>query len=181
MTGGGLDDRFDFQLLTSELDDNAGLEYLDFSYHTFGNNGSVALNGNISDPSSTALAALANRTTVLELLRTVTDHLPVVADYTFAANGNSAPTIAAQSFSVPENTANGTVVGTVAASDPDAGDTKTFSITAGNSLGAFFDQHNDGALTIADSAKLDYETRPRSTLLSESRIARASLPATRSR
>src|SRR5262249_17432531 len=81
LTGGGLDDRFDFQLVTGELTDGTGLEYRPGTYHTFGNNGSTPLNGNINDPSSTALPGLSNRTTVLNLLTTVTDHLPAVADY----------------------------------------------------------------------------------------------------
>jgi hypothetical protein len=81
LTGGGLDDRFDFQLQSSELTDGQGLEYVSGTYHTFGNNGSVALNGNINAASNTALPDLPNRTTVLNLLTTVTDHLPVVADY----------------------------------------------------------------------------------------------------
>lgn len=84
-TSGGLDDRFDFQLNSGELTDGVGLEYRSGSYRTFGNNGSVALNGSINDASSTALAGLANRTTVLNLLTTVADHLPVVADYTFTS------------------------------------------------------------------------------------------------
>ncbi len=82
LTGGGLDDRFDFQIMSGELFDGSGLEYRAGSYHTFGNNGSVSLNGNINDASNTALAGLANRLTVLNLLTTVTDHLPVVADLT---------------------------------------------------------------------------------------------------
>ena len=81
LTGGGLDDRFDFQLQSSELNDGLGFEYVAGTYHTFGNNGSVALNGNINASSSTALSDLPNRTTILNLLTTVTDHLPVVADY----------------------------------------------------------------------------------------------------
>lgn len=81
LTGGGLDDRFDFQLATGELFDGVGLDYVAGTYHAFGNNGSVALNGNINDPGSTALPGLANRLQVLDLLTTVADHLPVVADY----------------------------------------------------------------------------------------------------
>ena len=81
LTGGGLDDRFDFQLQSSELNDGLGFEYVAGTYHTFGNNGSVGLNGNINASSSTALSDLSNRTTILNLLTTVTDHLPVVADY----------------------------------------------------------------------------------------------------
>lgn len=81
LTGGGLNDRFDFELASGALMDGYGLDYLPGSYHTFGNNGSVRLGGNINDPSSTALPDLSNRSTVLDLLTTVADHLPVVADY----------------------------------------------------------------------------------------------------
>lgn len=81
LTGGGLDDRFDFQLNTNELTDGVGIDFVSDTYHTFGNNGSVSVNGDINETSSKALPTLANRTTVLNLLTTVTDHLPVVADY----------------------------------------------------------------------------------------------------
>jgi len=81
LTGGGLDDRFDFILHTNELFDGVGLDYVNSTYHAFGNNGSVAMNGSINAASSTALPSLPNRTTVLDLLTTVSDHLPVVADY----------------------------------------------------------------------------------------------------
>src|SRR5438874_2089233 len=55
LTGGGLDDRFDFQLQTGELNDGQGFEYVSGTYHSFGNNGTVALGGNINDASNTAL------------------------------------------------------------------------------------------------------------------------------
>ena len=82
LDGGGMDDRLDFQLISGELRDDVGFDYRTGSYHTFGVNGSVALNGSIDDSSNTALPELSNRLTVLGLLRTVSDHLPVVADYT---------------------------------------------------------------------------------------------------
>lgn len=85
LTGGGLDDRFDFQLFTNELTDGAGLEYVSGTYGTFGVNGSVAVNGSINDASNTALAGLSNRQQVLNLLTTVSDHLPVVADYRYVS------------------------------------------------------------------------------------------------
>ncbi len=81
LTGGGMDDRFDFQVFSGELTDGFGIDYVASSYHAFGNNGTHTLNGNINDPSNTALPGLPNRTTVLNLLTTVSDHLPVVADY----------------------------------------------------------------------------------------------------
>ncbi len=112
LTSGGLDDRFDFQLISGELTNGQGLEYLTGSYHTFGNNGSIALNQSINGAGSTALPNLANRTTVLDLLTTVTDHLPVVADYTFTVSAtNTAPTAVAftnTTTSIAENTAIGT-------------------------------------------------------------------------
>jgi hypothetical protein len=157
MIGGGLDDRFDFQLLTGEFTDGNGLEYRPNSYRTFGNNGSVAMNSSINAGSNTALASLPNRTTVLNLLTTVSDHLPVIADYSFPTSTNSAPVLNPQSFTIAENLANGSSVGTVVSSDPDVGDTRVFTITGGNSLGAFT-IGNGGVITVADASKLDYET-----------------------
>jgi hypothetical protein len=98
--------------------DGLGLRYVSGSYRAFGNNGSVGLNGDIDSGSNTALAGLANRSTVLGLLGTVSDHLPVVADYTVpvaAAIGSMTTTYgaasAAQSFvvSATELTGNLTV------------------------------------------------------------------------
>lgn len=91
LTGGGLDDRFDFQLFSDELTDGAGLDYVAGTYRSFGNNGSVPLNGNINSVANTALSELPNRIAVLNLLTTVTDHLPVVADYRIVG---SAPAVA---------------------------------------------------------------------------------------
>jgi hypothetical protein len=54
-------------------------------------------------------------------------------------------------FSLAENSANGTVVGTVAANDPDVGDTHTFSIVSGNVGGAFAINPTTGQITVADS------------------------------
>ncbi len=79
------------------------------------------------------------------------------------SNVNEAPTIGAQTFSVPENSANGTVVGTVISNDVDAGDTKTYAITAGNTGGAFAIS-NTGEITVANSLALDFETTPTFTL-----------------
>ncbi len=74
-----------------------------------------------------------------------------------AENQNRPPVVNNQGFSINENSANGTTVGTVAASDPD-GNTLSYSITAGNTSGAFAINASTGALTVANSAVLDYET-----------------------
>lgn len=84
---GGMDDRFDFQLVTSELTDGEGMSYVSGSYHTFGNNGST-YNGNIDAAGNTySFTGVTSYTKpqVLGALASVTDHLPVVADYQIPA------------------------------------------------------------------------------------------------
>jgi hypothetical protein len=77
-----------------------------------------------------------------------------------ATNVNEAPSIEVQSFSIVENSANTTVVGSVVSADPDAGDTRTYAITAGNTGGAFAINPTTGELTVINSAALDFETTP---------------------
>jgi hypothetical protein len=74
---------------------------------------------------------------------------------------NEAPSIPAnQTFSIPENSATGVVVGTVAKSDPDTTapfKTLTFSLTS-NPGNAFAINAQTGQITVANSAPLDFET-----------------------
>jgi VCBS repeat-containing protein len=65
---------------------------------------------------------------------------------------------------VPENSANGTIVGTVTFTDPDAGQSHTFAITAGNTGGAFAITATTGQITVANSEGLGFETTPTFTL-----------------
>jgi len=83
---GGVDDRFDLQLISAELNDQEGLDYLAGSYHTFGNNGST-FNDAINDGNTISITGLTSFTTsqVLDALATASDHLPVVADYQIPA------------------------------------------------------------------------------------------------
>ncbi|MEQ9454756.1 MAG: hypothetical protein RLN76_09230 [Phycisphaeraceae bacterium] len=78
LVGGGMDDRFDFQLVTGELMDDEGLAYIPGSYHAFGNNGTHTLNQSITTGTGAS-------PTILTLLTQVSDHLPVVADYQLPA------------------------------------------------------------------------------------------------
>ncbi len=79
-------------------------------------------------------------------------------------NVNEAPAISAQTRSIAENSANGTAVGAaLTATDPDAGTTLTYSITAGNTGGAF-SFGTGGQLQVANMAALDFETTPTFTL-----------------
>jgi exonuclease III len=72
--GGGMDDRFDWQLVTGELLDHEGMSLLAGSYHAFGNNGTHTINGHINTGTGATPA-------VLNALGATSDHLPVVAQY----------------------------------------------------------------------------------------------------
>ena len=75
--------RDDLELITQNvLNDATGLKWISGTYHTFGNNGSVAKGGTVNSGSNTALTGLPNRSGVISALTTASDHLPVVADYT---------------------------------------------------------------------------------------------------
>ncbi|MFH1119555.1 MAG: cadherin domain-containing protein [Bacteroidota bacterium] len=67
-------------------------------------------------------------------------------------NLNESPIISNQAFSVNQNAANGTIVGTVTASDPDQGQTLTYSITSGNTNNAFSINASTGRISVANSA-----------------------------
>jgi len=75
-------------------------------------------------------------------------------------DGNDDPSLADATFTVAENSSNGTSVGTVSATDPDAGETFTYAITAGNDDGVFAIGSVSGEITVADGTGLDYETVP---------------------
>jgi endonuclease/exonuclease/phosphatase family metal-dependent hydrolase len=88
---GGMDNRFDFQLVTGEWLDGHGLDYVSGSYWAFGNTASHALNGAITTGSAATLQGLlpgytlTQAQTVLADLARASDHLPVVADYRIPA------------------------------------------------------------------------------------------------
>jgi len=89
---GGMDDRFDFQLVTGGLLDERGLDYIPGSYWAFGNTGSHTFDGDLS--SGTSAAGLrqylpgyseAQAGDVISAIMASSDHLPVVADYRLPA------------------------------------------------------------------------------------------------
>ena len=59
---------------------------------------------------------------------------------------------------VPENSPNGRLVGTVAATDPDAGETFTYTLID-DAGGRFTIDASTGQITVADGSLLDYETQ----------------------
>ncbi|MCU0429182.1 MAG: cadherin domain-containing protein [Cytophagaceae bacterium] len=72
------------------------------------------------------------------------------------------PSISDQSFSVAENSSNGTSVGTVVASDADLAQTLSYAITAGNTGSVFDINSSTGEITVANL--LDYESTNAYTL-----------------
>ncbi len=75
----------------------------------------------------------------------------------FLADRNDAPVVTPQNFLISENSVNGAFMGTIAATDQDAGQTRTFSIVAGNTDNAFAINPTTGVLTVNNSAALNYE------------------------
>jgi hypothetical protein len=73
---------------------------------------------------------------------------------------NEAPVIVDQTFTVPENSVSGTLIGNIVATDEDAMQAKTFSIVSGNTNNAFTINSTSGALTVASSSALNFETLP---------------------
>ncbi len=90
------------------------------------------------------------------------EETPVTADAqtVTAAPGNRLPDVLDAVFSLAENSALNTPVGAVSATDPDVDDTLTYSITGGNTSGAFAINASTGAVTVANPAALDFETTP---------------------
>ena len=77
---------------------------------------------------------------------------------------NQPPEITASTgATIPENSAAGFAAGQVTATDPDAGTTLIYDITAGNGGGAFAIS-NTGAITVNSATLVDFETSPIFTL-----------------
>ena len=101
---GGVDDRFDFQLVTAEMQDGDGMSYIgpsvpntlispaQNSYHAFGNNGSTFNNASNAAANSALPASEYSpgpgeptRLDALNGLTSASDHLPLVADFQLPA------------------------------------------------------------------------------------------------
>lgn len=135
---GGVDDRFDFQLVSTAMMDGNGISYIgptvpdsgtSHSYKAFGNNGTT-FNRSINDPLNTSKPAA-----VLNGLFNLSDHLPVVADYQLPAKmsvavGNApANVIAGAVVQIDVTIANSANVSSVFGADA-----LDFSVTASHSI-----------------------------------------------
>ncbi len=84
---GGMDDRFDFILVSSSIKDGtAGIEYKSGTYWAVGQDG-LRYNGSINSPANSTLPAA-----VISALYNMSDHLPVVAEF-YMGNQNSTASI----------------------------------------------------------------------------------------
>ena len=85
----------------------------------------------------------------------------------FAASAlipNSPPVINNQSFSIDENSPNGTPVATPVANEFDPGQSLTYSITGGSGSTAFGINAGSGLISVIDTTQLDFETTTSFTL-----------------
>ncbi len=93
-------------------------------------------------------------------------NLSVEQDLTITVKDvNEPPIVNSATFTLPENSANATVVGTLSASDPDAGSVLTWLIIGGNTGGAFAIHPTTARITVANRASLDFETTPTFSLV----------------
>ncbi len=115
-----------------------------------------------------ALLDFESRTSIELGVQAVDNGTPVLATVApitiVLSNVNEAPVVPSRSFTLAENTAVGTTIGTVTASDPEAGQTRTFAITGGNTNNAFAINATTGVLTVNNAAALNFETTPTFTL-----------------
>lgn len=79
-TSGGLDDRFDMILMSQAIMDSGGISFVPGSYYVYGNDGNH-YNDSINRPPNLAVGQL-----IADALHYSTDHLPVVASFTFPSN-----------------------------------------------------------------------------------------------
>lgn len=77
----------------------------------------------------------------------------------FLQDTNDAPVVPNTGFLIGENSVHNAFIGTVASSDQDPGQSRTYSIVAGNDDDAFALHPTTGVLTVNNSAALDYKTR----------------------
>lgn len=74
---GGLDDRFDMILMSQAVMDTGGIEFVQGSYVTYGNDG-LHFNDSINRPPNTAVEQL-----IADALHYTSDHIPVIATLRF--------------------------------------------------------------------------------------------------
>ncbi|WP_353166054.1 hypothetical protein [Empedobacter brevis] len=82
--GGGLDDRFDFIMMSENFKNSTRLSYVNESYKAYGNNGDC-LDKDVKDPNCTGIYSQTLRTNLYNM----SDHLPVVMQFKIHENLNT--------------------------------------------------------------------------------------------
>ncbi|HET6424718.1 MAG TPA: cadherin repeat domain-containing protein, partial [Planctomycetaceae bacterium] len=153
---------FDAKTIASDADAGQTLKYA----ITAGNTGNAfainATTGIITVSNAAAIDFEANP--VFSLKITATDNgtpaLSSTATLTIRLSDlREGPTITPTPFAVLENTAAGTVIGTLSVSALPAGQTRSFAITAGNTNNAF-SINAAGQLVVNNTAALNFEVKP---------------------
>lgn len=148
---------------TVSATDPNDVEKLTYSITGGNNDGVLEIDSTTGEITVAAGAGLdAEGTPSYELTVVVTDNGGLTDSATVTVSilgGNRAPTLADVTFTVDEDCEEGTVVGTLAASDPDAGDVLTHAITAGNGDGTFTIGSTSGTITLSEDAGLNYELK----------------------
>lgn len=109
---------------------------------------------------SISLTPVANASGVVTVTISVSDG-QLITQQTFditISPRNDQPTLVPQSFSVTENAPQGTIVGTVIATDVDNGDVLSYALAGGNDNQAFSIDAASGEIRVQDSIYLDYES-----------------------
>ena len=147
-------------------DTDAGTTFSNWTITEGNGDGIFAINSSTGEITVTDNTKLDYETkTSYSLTVTVSDGTNISAGETVTVNVNNindnTPVVtASQSFDVDEDAANATSVGTVAATDADAGTTLSdWTITEGDGDGIFAINSSTGEITVTDNTKLDYETR----------------------
>lgn len=99
--GGGMDDRFDFIMMSKNFTTSSNLYYVNNSYKAIGNNGNC-YNSWVADSSCSGTYSLTLRNALLEF----SDHLPVVMEIETPENTLSNTSVAAQLLLPKGNIAN---------------------------------------------------------------------------
>ena len=122
-----------------------------------------AINGNTGQITVNNSAALDFETTpAFTLTVQVSDgNLTDDATLTIKLNDvNETPVINDAKVSLNENSVSGSLINTMTASDPDAGEVLSYSIIAGNTGTAFAINSSSGEITVNNSEALDFESTP---------------------
>jgi hypothetical protein len=89
---GGMDDRFDMILVSQSVSDSGGIQYINSSYLSYGNDG-FHFNDSINAPPNLAVSQ-----EVADALHYASDHLPVICELEFESLTN----IVSDEFNIPD-------------------------------------------------------------------------------